>query len=70
MIPSALAFEPSERFFHVGTDSAKGEVFQVDLYRRKAEVGDAGRAAAVEAVGGGGLGSAGIKVEGVAAAVG
>jgi pre-rRNA-processing protein IPI3 len=59
-VPVDVVVEPGERFFYVGT--TKGEVYNVPLYRRRGEVG--GVAGDVEAVGGGGIGSAPIKMEG------
>ena len=54
--PSALCVDPSERFFYVATTQA--EVILVPLFKRREELGQ------LEAVGGGGLGSAPIKTDG------
>ena len=58
-VPTTLAVDPTERLFYVG--SAQGVVFQVPLFKRRAELG--ALAGEVEAVGGGGPGSAPLKAE-------
>lgn len=57
-IPGTLAVDPFERFFYVATK--QGEVFHVPMFKRRGELGSRDW----EAVGGGGLGAAPMKLEG------
>lgn len=56
--PTSIAVDPLERFFHVGTTA--GEIYHVRMIKRNREMG--GAREEVEAVGGGGLGSEGVKI--------
>jgi pre-rRNA-processing protein IPI3 len=55
-----LAIDPTERFFYIGTST--GDIYLVPLFRHRAVLGsNSGGSGGLEAVGGGGQGSASIK---------
>jgi pre-rRNA-processing protein IPI3 len=61
--PTVLAIDPAERFFYVGTST--GDVHLVPLFRHRDALGASATASAgfVDAVGGGGQGSASVKTD-------
>lgn len=60
VVPTTLAVDPTERFFYIGTST--GDIYHVPLFRHRAMLGaSSGVGGSIEAIGGGGQGSASIK---------